>query len=134
VASANTLRSLAHVLCGESTHDNCFAPWLAVPHIHQADWVGFELAVRLAKFGFEIPAEFPAPPSKLVFREIFPPRCRLRGFTLVSKVRLFSLLRGSKIRFQERGGRSQKSIRVLFWHEVSAIDFCTRALLGPSPP
>lgn len=33
-------------------------------------------------------------------------------------------LRGSKISVQERDGRSQKSVWVLFWHEVSGINFC----------
>jgi hypothetical protein len=63
---------------------------------------GFELAVRLAKFAFEIPKEFPAPFAKLGFRENFAPE------VLVARVHLglqgpvvlpvVSLLRGSKIR------------------------------------
>lgn len=37
-----------------------------------ADQEGFELAVRLPKFAFEISTEFPAPLAKPAFREIFP--------------------------------------------------------------
>ena len=44
--------------------------------------VGFELAVRLAKFAFEIPKEFPAQFAKLGFRENFAPE------VLVARVHL----------------------------------------------
>jgi len=37
-----------------------------------ADRVGFELAVRLAKFGFGISTEFPAALAQFAFREILP--------------------------------------------------------------
>jgi hypothetical protein len=63
---------------------------------------GFELAVRLAKFAFEIPKEFPAPFAKLGFRENFALE------VLVARVHLglqgpvvcplFALLRKSKSR------------------------------------
>lgn len=40
-----------------------------------AERVGFELAVRLTKFGIEISTEFPPPLASLPFGENYPPEC-----------------------------------------------------------
>jgi hypothetical protein len=48
---------------------------------------GFELAVRLAKFGFEISTEFRALVAQLTFRENFAPEVLDENIRLVSAVR-----------------------------------------------
>jgi hypothetical protein len=55
-----------------------------------ADQVGFELAVRLAKFAFEISTEFGAPVAKLAVRENFAPEVLDENIRLVSAIRFRS--------------------------------------------
>jgi hypothetical protein len=55
--------------------------------------MGFELAVRLAKFAFDFPAEFPASVRKSGFGEKFAPKVLRMNIRLFSVVRLGVALR-----------------------------------------